>query len=396
MILSNADIWVGDGTRRKGHVRVEGGVLLAVEDGAYHGSEEVIDLEGMALSPGLVDSMVLGGFGFSLQTDDVRKILQRYIRLGVTSCQVCAGGDDWDRMAEVERNVARALADPYPDSSRLLGIYWEGPFKHPEFCGAALSDHCRAGTKENLDRMREEFGKTMTMVTVSPGIDGDVEAVRFFRDQGYPVTMSHSAAPAERVEACVEAGSTILGHCWNNHSGALIEPGVQQPTLEHVSLTDERVQWIHLICDGVHVHPVVVRLVHRCRGTESICLVTDAVPLAGAPDGGFTANDGRTGFYKKDGVGRTESGGLCGSGLLLPDHLRNFVRFTGVPPWEAVRTVSYNPAASLGLSEEIGLIAPGRKADLAIWNEELRLKRVFKEGVEMPVDDFAEVEVGNA
>jgi N-acetylglucosamine-6-phosphate deacetylase len=197
--------------------------------------------------------------------------------------------------------------------------------------------------------------------------------------------MAHSNAMADRAQACLDAGASVLGHVWDNNSGRIGDSGVQQPTIEHVALVDERVRFIHLICDGTHVDPLMVRLVLRCRGVESVCLVTDACTRAGCPDGKFIWDDGRQ-FYKKNGVGRTDTDWLCGSALLLPDHLRNFVKFTGLPPHEAIRTVTLNPARSLGLDKQMGLLAPGRYADLVAWDDKLRVRRVWRGGQEVPVN----------
>jgi N-acetylglucosamine-6-phosphate deacetylase len=239
----------------------------------------------------------------------------------------------------------------------------------------------------------DEFGDVLSMINVSPGVDGDAAAIRQLVAARKVVSMAHSNATADRVLACVDAGTTVLGHVFDNNSGLIGDSGVQQPTIEHVALTDERIRFIHMILDGQHVHPVLVRLVERCRGFQSICVVTDAVPLAGAPDGNYTWDDGRL-FYKKNGVGRTDKHHLTGSGLLLPDMLRNFINFTGLAPEKAIRTVTLNPATSLGLEDRIGQIAPGRAADLVAWDEQLKVQRVWRQGEEIDnVSEFAEIAV---
>jgi N-acetylglucosamine-6-phosphate deacetylase len=206
--------------------------------------------------------------------------------------------------------------------------------------------------------------------------------------------MAHSDAAAADVLACLEAGASVLGHVWDNNSGRIGDSGVQQPTLEHVALLDERVRFIHMICDGTHVHPLMVQLTLRCRGPEAICLVTDAVIRAGRPDGPYTSDDGRR-FSKSCGVGRTDTGWLAGSALLLPDHLRTFVRISGLSPARAIRTVTFNPAASLGLTEHIGLLAAGRRADIVAWDPAtLRVRRVWRGGREIEdVSPFGDVEL---
>ena len=391
--LDNATLWIGDGGAREGHVVVRDGIIDAVGDGRYAGDLEAVDLRGGALSPGLIDLMVLGGFDLSILRDDPLQIARQMLTLGVTSCEFCGGMLPWDDMKRTCDNVRRAMAYTGVDTARVLGIYLEGPFEHPERTGAALAEHALPPTQAHVRRVLDEVGDAVPMINVSPGTPGDVDAIRALTRAGKVVSMAHSDAPGERVLACVEAGTSVLGHVWNNHNGALAELGVQQPTLEHVALTDDRVRFIHMICDGTHVHPIIVRLVLRCRGVESLCLVTDAVTRAGCPDGPYESDDGRR-FCKKHGVGRTDGDGLCGSGLLLPDHLRNFINFTGTPAHEAIRTVTLNPARSLGLDDRVGLIAPGRAADLVLWDEALRVRRVWRAGRQVAnLSDLMEVQL---
>lgn len=392
-VLDNARLWIGDGQALDGHLVVCGETIESVGRGRYAGPLPTTDLGGLALSPGLIDLMVLGGFNRSILRDDPMEIAREYLRMGVTACQLCSGTLPWESMRRVADNTLRCRDNPAPDAARLLGVYFEGPFQHPDLTGASLREFAVPATAENISRM-VDMGPIVTMVNIAPGIEGDAAAVAALARAGKVVSMAHSNAPSERIEPCLAAGTSVLGHVWDNNSGLLGDSGVQQPTIEHVALTDVRVRFIHMICDGVHVHPVMMRLVVRCRGIESLCLVTDAVPRAGCPDGPYVWDDGRP-FYKKGGVGRTDKHHLTGSALLLPDHLRNFVRHTGTPPEAAIRTVTLNPAASLGISHRMGLLAPGRLADLSAWDARLKVRRVWRGGREIAnVSDYAEVSVG--
>jgi len=392
IVLENATIWPGDGRSFLGHVVIDGDRIRTVGEGRFGptgaASDQNIvieDLGGRVLTPGLIDLMVLGGFDQSILRNDPLDIAREYLMLGVTSCQFCNGTLPWEAQVQVARNVdaarsaQRATQLDALAAARVIGLYLEGPFQHPDFTGASLRENAMLPTPENVDRVLDALGSATTMINVSPGLADSPAAVARLVAAGKIVSMAHSAATADEVLACIDAGTSVLGHVFDNNSGLIGDSGVQQPTLEQVALVDERVRWIHLICDGAHVHPLLVQLVVRCRGAKSVCIVTDCVPKAGRPDGEYIWDDGRR-FYKKDGVGRTDRHTLTGSGLLLPDMFRNFLRFTGLPPHEAICTVTLNPAMSLGLDHEIGLIAPGRLADLALWTDSLRVEGVWLGG----------------
>lgn len=390
LILDNATLWIGDGSSFDGHLVIQDGVIERVGRGKHEGPEAAIDLEGLALSPGMIDLMVLGGFGLSFARNDPMEIARKYLALGVTSCQFCTGNQAWDRYVQIGEKIRHAQADRSLDAAGVIGVYLEGPFQHPESTGANLVEHSLPPTADNVARVLAELGDALTMINVSPGVEGDAEAVRCLVDVGQVVSMAHSSAAPDRVVACVEAGTTVLGHAWDNNAGLIGDSGVQQPTLEHVAFTDDRV-WLHLICDGVHVHPILMKLMLRCRGAEAICITTDCGIRAGLSDGAFTWDDGRT-MVKTGGVCRTEEGHLAGSGILLPDMFRNFVQFTGLEPHVAIQAVTGNPARSIGHEDRIGLLAPGRAADLAAWDSRLRVQRVWRRGEELRnVSRFEEV-----
>jgi len=382
-VLSGGELWIGNGEALRGHVVVEDGVIQKVVAGDYGGSLERVNVSGLSISPGMIDLMVGGGFGFSILRDDASEITRRYLRHGVTQCQFFFGTRPWEVMERIVENVRRERRCPASDATELLGLYMEGPFQHPDRTGGSQRAYALPPTPELTKRVLDRWGDVVSMTNISPGVEGDVLAIEHFVRAGVIVSMAHSAAPAERVMSCIQAGTTVLGHCWDNNSGLIGDSGVQQPTLEHVALLDERVRSIHLVCDGIHAHPIMVRLILRCRGLDAVTLVTDTNQGSGAPDGAFTNDDGMP-RYKRGDVCRTEAGLLCGSALLLPEMFRRFVQYTGLAPWQAIRAVTLNPARSFGIAERTGLLAPGREANMVAWNQQLQVTRVWKKGVPVP------------
>ena len=392
-VLDNVNLWIGDGNAYHGHLVVAGDRIESVSPGPYDGPLPATDMERTNLSPGMVDLMLLGGFGKSIMRDDPLDIARECVRLGVTAIQFASGTLNWEAYTRIAENVRQAMKHDRPDAARVLGWYPEGPFQHPEMTGASLREYALPPTPENMQRILDEMGDIFRMINVSPGTEDDLNAIRTFGAAGKVVSMAHANASAEHTLDCVAAGTSVLGHFHCNNRGRLDEIGRGLPSIDEVGLTDDRVRFVHLICDGVHVHPMLVRLVLRCRGVEAICLVTDAHPSTGCADGPFTWDDGRT-FIKTGPVARMEDGRLVGSAMMSPDHFRNFIKFTGLPPQEALRTVTHNPAVSIGLGDELGLLSPGHMADLAAWDDSLNLHRVWRAGQEITnVSTLAEVQL---
>jgi N-acetylglucosamine-6-phosphate deacetylase len=61
--------------------------------------------------------------------------------------------------------------------------------------------------------------------------------------------------------------------------------------------------------------------------------------------------------------------------------VRNAVSLLGLEIAEAARMASEYPAAFLGLDHELGRIAPGFRANLALLDDDLRVRRTWIEGV---------------
>jgi N-acetylglucosamine-6-phosphate deacetylase len=158
---------------------------------------------------------------------------------------------------------------------------------------------------------------------------------------GVRVTMGHSMATAEETLAAIAAGATSSTHLFNamrplDHR----EPGIVGTVLDRSDIYAEA------ICDGVHVHPAILRLWLKVKGEERAILVTDGMSATGMPDGTYMLGDFEV--VVKDGVclaGKT----LAGSVLTMDRAVANVQKFTGTSLGAAVRLASRNPARMMGM-----------------------------------------------
>jgi N-acetylglucosamine-6-phosphate deacetylase len=139
---------------------------------------------------------------------------------------------------------------------------------------------------------------------------------------------------------------------------------------------------VELITDGFHIHPAIVRLVHRLFGEKRV-LISDSLRCAGMPDGDYEL--GGLPLTLTEGVARLRgSSTLAGSSIHLMDGLRRAVSF-GVPLEAAVLAATAVPAKVIHRDDEIGALAPGLAADLVILDQDLRLRAVYIDGT--PLSD---------
>ena len=134
-----------------------------------------------------------------------------------------------------------------------------------------------------------------------------------------------------------------------------------------------------LICDGVHIHPSMVRATFQMMGEDGVILISDSMRATGMPDGQYTL-----GGLDVNVVGNratlVSDGALAGSATNLMDCVRTVVRDMGIPLETAVACATMNPAKSLGEYENYGSITKGKKGNVVLLDENLNLKMVIKDG----------------
>jgi N-acetylglucosamine-6-phosphate deacetylase len=212
------------------------------------------------------------------------------------------------------------------------------------------------------------------MVTLAAELPYADDAVRRIVGAGARAAVGHTDATYAQSREAIEAGATVATHLFNamrplHHR----EPGPVPALLE-----DERVT-VELICDGVHLHPAVVRLAIEAAGPDRVTLVTDAMAATGAGDGDYVL--GELAVRVEDGVARlVEGGAIAGSTLTMDRAFQFVVREAGVAIEDAVRMASANPAALLGVGDRVGSLAVGHDADLVVLDEEFALQAVMAKG----------------
>ncbi len=104
------------------------------------------------------------------------------------------------------------------------------------------------------------------------------------------------------------------------------------------------------------------------------------------PDGPYVIGplDGGEPLVRRDGVGLMPDGQALASSVEGMDHMvRTFFALTARPLWEVVRMASLTPARIAGWESEIGSLSVGKRADVLVLDRNLRVQRVFREGVEI-------------
>jgi len=339
------------------------------------------ELAGQLLVPGFVDIQVNGGGGVLFNDDPgigaIRMIGAAHRRFGTTGFLPTVISDDLDTIGRAIGAVQAALDAGVPG---VLGIHVEGPFLNRIRRGVHDARHLRpldASLVPTLCALRG--GRTLLTLApemTTPAVIGELV------DAGVIVAAGHSNATFVEVGAAIARGLRGFTHLFNAMSPLTPrEPGVVGAALYNQDT------WCGIIVDGHHVDPVSLQIALRCKRHDRFVLVTDAMPPVGSPNDSFVLQ-GRT-IHVVDGVCRDEQGTLAGTSLDMAAAVRNAVALLGLDIVEAVRMASEYPAEFLGLGTELGRIAPGFRANLALLDDALVVRRTWIDGAGSPDTDAA-------
>jgi N-acetylglucosamine-6-phosphate deacetylase len=363
---------------RPGHVIVEDGRIAAIEVDPAGGSDGTPAARGAAaadhvIAPGFVDVHVHGWGGHDAMGG--REALDGMARAlaarGVTSFLPTSVTARFERLTAFADSVRGWLPGAPRDGAEPLGFNMEGPFLAPSRRGAHPAGLLRHPADLDEDRLAT-FTDGLRIMTIAPELRGASELIARLAGLGVRVCLGHSAASVAEARRGYAAGAVSTTHLFNAMGGVVH----RDPGLALAALLDDDA-WVELIADTLHVDPDLWPLVWRLKPVERVVLVSDAIALAGS---------GRTrGWVGElevvvdgDRVTLVDGGNLAGSVTALDLELANVVR-TGVGLPAAVRAASSNPAELLGLSDR-GRLEVGRRADLVELDEELKVRRVMREG----------------
>ena len=366
MLFSNVRYFGADGHFHVGNVTVENGFITAV-------SETGCAPEKLLL-PGLIDVHLHGNQGLDFSDGDISQYerMARYLaKNGTTGFSATT----MTLPPAVIENACRCAAAfkkaETKNAARLLGITMEGPFFSAAKKGAQNEAYLLPPDAKLLHVLQEAAEGLLRIVCVAPELPGALQFVSAATEAGFRVSLAHTAADYDTAAAAFDAGACHLTHTFNAMPALMHRaPGVIGAAQERDHVTAE------LIGDGMHVHPSVMRAAFKLFPGR-ICLVSDAIPPAGAKEGTYSL--GEQPVTVKNGLATLADGTIAGSTATLFGCLKNCIRF-GIAEEEAVAAAALTPAKALNVQHEYGMIAPGYRADMLLCSLDYELETVFLGG----------------
>jgi N-acetylglucosamine-6-phosphate deacetylase len=336
---------------------------VVVEDGLITGLVPRLEVPGEApvhslpdgawLAPGFIDTQVNGG-GDVLFNDDpspetIAAITAAHRRFGTTSLLPTLITDSLARMRAAHGAVAAAMEH----NPSVLGIHFEGPWLSPDKPGIHDANYIRPPQREDIEVVGAA-GSGVVLVTLAPE-QVPLDLIGELARANVRVALGHSVASYAETKAAITHGLTGFTHLFN-----AMRPIVGREPGPIVAALETPGAWYGMIVDGVHVHPALLKL--ALRSVARPMLVSDAMPPVGGGRSNFTLQ-GKV-ITCKDGRCTGPDGTLAGAALDMASAVRNSVELLGMPLTAALRAASAEPARFLGMTDRVGRLSPGCRADM--------------------------------
>lgn len=335
--------------------------------------ENSIDLDGKYVVPGFIDVHIHGSNGADAMdgTVEALKTISSYIATkGTTKFLATTLTSSKEELINVLK-IAADLQDKEIDGATIFGVHMEGPYFDIEYKGAQNEKYMKPATEKEIKDYLDVKPGLVKMMSLSPHTEQSIETIKFLKENGVIVSVGHSAAKFNDVMKAVDAGLSHSTHTFNGMRGINHrEPGVAGAVLISDKINAE------VIFDKIHIHPEIVRLMIKAKGTDKVVCITDAMAATGLPNGDYKL--GELDVYVKDGEARLKSNDSLAGSVLTMDKAFKHVIELGYPIYEAVKLTSTNAAIEFGLNA--GAIEVGKEADFTVLDDSYNVDMTIVNG----------------
>jgi N-acetylglucosamine-6-phosphate deacetylase len=371
MIIDNVLVYTEDKEFVKGGIVLENDTIKSV----YKDSEkikvdnnEIIDGNGAFAIPGLIDLHFHGCKGDDFcdaGKEAIENIAKYECSVGVTSIAPATMTLPVDELENVLRTAAEYNKTSHgSECADLIGINMEGPFISKVKKGAQDERNIIPCNEQVLERFIKASDGLVKFIGIAPEeSDNSIEFIKNVKDK-VNVSLAHTNADYDTAMKAFEAGANHAVHLYN-----AMPPFTHRAPGVVGAVSDSDNVMAEIICDGIHIHPSVVRATFKMMGADRMILISDSMRATGMPDGTYTL-----GGLDVNVVGKratlVSDGAIAGS----------VVKDMNIPLETAIGCATINPAKSLGVYDKYGSISVGKKADIVLLDTGLELKMVVKDG----------------
>ncbi|WP_337391021.1 N-acetylglucosamine-6-phosphate deacetylase [Prevotella sp.] len=339
---------------------------------------EIIDVNGGYLVPGGVDMHTHGGGGRDFIEgceDAFREAVNAHLKHGTTSIYPTLSSSTIPTI-EAACNVCEKLMAE--ENSPVLGLHIEGSYINPKEAGAQNPVLIKAPVIYEYETLLSKY-KCIKRWDEAPELPGSVRFIKTCNMHGVLTALTCTRATYKDVVEAHKAGMTHAAHFYNAMPVVYKEHEFKVPgTVESVYAMQDMT--VEVIADGLHVPPVMLKVVHKIKGVERMALITDSLAYA-ASEGDVSAEPR---VIMEDGVCKlADRSALAGSIATMDTLIRTCIQKANIPMEDAFRMASETPAKIMGVFDRKGSIEEGKDADIIVFDRDINLTYVMQMGNEV-------------
>lgn len=374
--IINGRILTPQGWLEGGSVIVEDGKIAEVSNNSFAiEGAEIIDAKGCDIAPGGIEMHVHGGGGRDFmegEEEAFRVAVDAHMQYGTTSIFPTLSSSTVPMIEKACETCTKLMAEP---NSPILGLHLEGPYFNPKQAGAQIPEWIKAPVKEEYEYLLEKW-PCLKRWDEAPELEGSHEFIKCCCKHGVLPSIGHTRAKYDEVAAANELGMTHATHFYNAMPVVYKNREFKETgTVESIFALENMT--VEMIADGIHVPPVMLRMIYQIKGVERTALITDALACAASKDD--TAFDPRV--VLEDGVCKlADRSALAGSIATMDRLVRTCVQQAGIPMEDACRMISETPAKIMGVYDRKGSLEKGKDADIIFFDKAQELTFVMQMG----------------
>ena len=374
MIIKNASVFTEEGRFAKQDIFIKDGKFVMSAEEAD--GEEIIDAKECFAVPGLTDIHFHGcmGHDFCDGTREAITAMAEYeASVGVTSIVPATMTLGVDTLQGICETAAAYVKEVKNDKAAdLCGINMEGPFVAASKKGAQNGAYIRKPDVEMFDKLNRASGNMIKLVAIAPEVEDAMEFIKEKKDETV-LSVAHTATDYDTAMEAFEKGATHVTHLYN-----AMNPYTHRAPGPIAAAADSGAE-VELICDGVHIHPAVVRTTFKIFGDDKVILISDSMMATGLEDGDYSL--GGQAVKVVGNLATLADGTIAGSATNLMDCMRTAVQKMHIPLESAVKCAAVNSAKSVGIYDKYGSITPGKVANVVLLKKnDLALEKVILRG----------------
>lgn len=376
-IIKNGEVYTKDFTFKKVNIILDGDTIVDMveEDHALEKYKDarIIDAEGLLIIPGLVDVHFHGCVGYDFcdgTIEAISSIAEFQKKHGVAAICPATMTLPKERLMAICKNASeyKKISANEEGKAKLKGIHLEGPFISKDRVGAQNPKFVHVPDVAFLQDLINESGDLVKLTTIAPETEGAIRCINELKDK-IRFSIGHTVADYDIAMKAYAAGAKHATHLYNAMTGLNHrDPGVVGAARDNKDVT------VELICDGIHIHPSVVRATFKMFGRDRVILISDSMRACGMEDGEYEL--GGLPVIKKGNEARLRSGELAGSVTNVYDCMVKAIEF-GIRKEDAIKAATYNPAKAIGILDEFGSIEVGKTPGLVLVNSKFEIENVI-------------------